>query len=170
MKLNDRQVAFLVAMQDGRPRNPSAIFYEAFPDAEYRGRRDAGATRTLDAMARLGLVKFTYPSSAFYASGRTWWITREGKDELAERGLLKPVEKQGLGYGINGVPDCPGYVYGLAIRSGALVKVDVCRLKDGRTAGVVGTVEGVGWEGPGGVHALARTLIGRTDGRVTDAG
>lgn len=93
MKLNDRQVAFLVVMQDGRERGSGWIFHDAFPDAEHRGRRDAGATRTLDGMDRLGLVAGRYLS---FGGGRNWRITTAGRTELRKRGLLAPPKKIGL--------------------------------------------------------------------------
>lgn len=174
MKLSERQVAFLAVMQDGREWNPGQIFHTAFPDAPYRGRRDAGATRTLDAMEKLGLVSYRYPHTwdGRLIGGRTWWITTAGKAELEERGLLKRPEKKGIGQRLNGVPGHDGYVYGLGMRAegSALVKVDVHRYVNGRTGEKIGTVEGTGWAGPAGVHALADTLIARTDGRQQSAG
>lgn len=157
MKLSDRQVAFLHAMRDGRERNPGQIFCEACPDEPYKGRRDAGATRTLDGMEKLGLVAGAY---RYYGTGRVWRITKAGKGELAERGLdTRTKPKVGLAQGINGVPDRPGYVYGLAVRRGEIVEAEIYKTESGKPSVGIGTASGVGWAGPDGLHAQAQKLV-----------
>lgn len=79
-ELNTRQVAFLTVMAGlDAEENPGRIFRLAFPDAPFRGRRDAGATRTLDSLERLGFVRGRYPS---YGDGRRWRITPAGRKEI----------------------------------------------------------------------------------------
>lgn len=68
----------------------------------------------------------------------------------------------GLAHALNGVPDRPGYTYGLAQRD-ALGKVSATVYKDSTA---VGTVLGDGWGGPYGLHAQARRLI---DGSINTA-
>lgn len=83
MKLNERQLAFLRALDEndtGYGLGAGRVFVLAFPDVPYRGRRDAGATRTLDALLTLGLVRGVYAYS--YATGRDWKITDEGRAAL----------------------------------------------------------------------------------------
>lgn len=91
--LNERQLAFLRVLgkhyeeqtadagQTMRSMSPGYITRQAFPDAEYRGRLDAGATRTLDSMEKLGIVSGSYRGSR--ATGRDWIITEEGRKVLA---------------------------------------------------------------------------------------
>lgn len=156
VELNERQIAFLVAMQDGHEYGSGRVFVLAYPDAPHRGRRDAGATRTLDAMEKLGVVTWRYPQGS---DSRMWRITQAGKDLLRERGLLS-AKRIGLAQRINGVPERDGYIYGLALRDDAgIVRVDVHRLIDGRTGPEIGRVEGVGWAGPEGIHAKAQALV-----------
>jgi hypothetical protein len=92
MKLNERQLAFLRVLaahaaenagegQSMRSLSPGRIARLAFPDTPYRHRLDAGATRTLDSMERLGLVRGSYRGR--HATGRDWQITREGRLALA---------------------------------------------------------------------------------------
>lgn len=84
MKLNERQVAFLRALAEndtGYGIGAGRVFLLAFPDAPYTHRRDAGATRTLDSLLKLGLVRGTY---AAYAHGRDWKITDAGRAALLE--------------------------------------------------------------------------------------
>lgn len=81
--LSERQVRVLrvLAEHRGNPLNPGYIWRLAFGDEqEYRGRRDAGMTRTLDALRRHGLVEGDYPSWEF--PGREWQITQAGIEAL----------------------------------------------------------------------------------------
>lgn len=57
------------------------VWHLAFPDQSYRGRRDAGMTRTLDRLERKGLVKYRYTMGARQSS-RTWTITTAGLSEI----------------------------------------------------------------------------------------
>lgn len=79
MKLNERQLAFLRALDEhgtGYGIGAGRVFVLAFPDAPYTSRRDAGATRTLDGLLKLGLVRGSY---AGRSTGRDWRITDEGR-------------------------------------------------------------------------------------------
>lgn len=85
LRLSDRQRAFLRALAGENDRGIGAgrVYALAYPDAEYRGRRDAGATRTLDALERVGLVKGHYRGSAASFGGRDWTITHAGRKAIA---------------------------------------------------------------------------------------
>lgn len=79
--MNERQEAFLRVMKDaGESLGAGRIFYLAFPGAPHRGRRDAGATRTLDGLAREGLVTYTYTHG--HPVSRDWRITEAGRAAL----------------------------------------------------------------------------------------
>jgi hypothetical protein len=85
MKLNERQREFLRAMLDGKERHSGMVFRDAFPDAPYKGRRDAGATRTLLGMEKLKLVRGSYGlSPAGLDSSMNWTITEQGRAAFYE--------------------------------------------------------------------------------------
>lgn len=85
LQLSDRQRTFLRALAGENDRGIGAgrVYVLAYPDAPYRGRRDAGATRTLDALERVGLVKGRYRSTAASFGGRDWTITAAGRKAIA---------------------------------------------------------------------------------------
>lgn len=99
--LTDRQVAFLrvLAAYQRKPggggMGAGQTFYEAFPDAAYSGRRDAGATRTLDGLQKLGLVSGSY--AYLEATGRDWTITSAGQMALDEIDGVKEWRVQFMG-------------------------------------------------------------------------
>lgn len=63
-------------------------------------------------------------------------------------------EPVGLAQRMNRVPGHPEYIYGLAIRSGENVEVDVAA-----PGGEILHVKGVGWAGENGIHAVAQRMI-----------
>jgi hypothetical protein len=73
-----RQECFLIALLDG-PQYPGRVFHLAFPEAEHKGRRDAGARRTLEALERLGYVSGCYPY--LEATARRWSLTEAGREK-----------------------------------------------------------------------------------------
>lgn len=81
--IRPRDIAVLKVLASRRPElgqelgmHAGYIWRVAFPDEPYRGRRDAGMTRTLDRLNRLGLVKYRYTTSI--PSSRLWTITPAG--------------------------------------------------------------------------------------------
>lgn len=85
MRLTERQQAFLGVLATAEPSKwglgPGEVFAKAYPDAPYRGRRDAGATRTLDNMSTRGLVIGRYHTT--HSTSRCWQITDAGRQELS---------------------------------------------------------------------------------------
>lgn len=82
-QLTDRKRRFLeVLAEQDQPISPVRVHRLAYPDAPYRGRRDAGATRTLDSLQREHLASGRYPVYAA-ATGRQWEITDKGREALA---------------------------------------------------------------------------------------
>lgn len=86
--MTERQRKFLEVLAADTLRHiglpPGRIFFLAFPDENHGGRRDAGATRTLDGMQKLGWVVGRYPAYEMgFATGRYWKITDDGRKALA---------------------------------------------------------------------------------------
>jgi hypothetical protein len=92
------------------------------------------------------------------------WLTIRWRDyrtsQERRRDLMETEKPQsfGLAHAMNGVPDRPGYIYGLAHRDDktGFVRVEVFRESDHK---LVGKVAGIGWAGPAGMHAKAQRLV-----------
>jgi hypothetical protein len=88
-RLTDREVAILrVLAEDGeeQTRGMFAGRIGVLAGFERRQRIDAGTTRTLDALSKRRLVRFSYPSSALLgpSTSRKWWISAKGRKALGE--------------------------------------------------------------------------------------
>jgi hypothetical protein len=102
IKLNERQRRTLGTMarlddeEPGRYHGPGYISAQAFPEAPYRQRRDAGMTRTLDSLMNLTPPKdrdaylveydaerYLRPGWGGGSTGRDWRITKAGRELLA---------------------------------------------------------------------------------------
>jgi hypothetical protein len=88
--LSERELRFLEALATcDRPVPAGRVFVLAYPERPYLSRRDAGATRTLDALERKGkLVDGTYSYEPGYVGrlgGRVWKITAAGREVLRAR-------------------------------------------------------------------------------------
>lgn len=89
VKLTERQRRFLEALaRQEEPISSLRVFAVAFPDAPYRARRDAGATRTLLGLEGRGLVDGRYPPDYSGAGSPrlAWEITDQGRAALASSG------------------------------------------------------------------------------------
>jgi hypothetical protein len=80
-RLRPRDVAVLRVLVAGRELSSGRVWRLAFPDEPYRGRRDAGMTRTLDRLERLGLVAYRYVIGGQQPS-RNWRITDAGREAV----------------------------------------------------------------------------------------
>jgi hypothetical protein len=88
--LNERQITVLKTLvrldkrSPGRYFGAGQIWHEAFSKTQpYRGRRDAGMTRTLDSLG--GLVEWdvhSYLSTRLASGGRNWRISEAGRAAL----------------------------------------------------------------------------------------
>lgn len=77
----------LQVLADNRRKPPLSagrVWHLACGEQPYRGRRDAGMTRTLDALERRGFVDGRYAGT--FSSGRVWRITDAGLAELRSLG------------------------------------------------------------------------------------
>lgn len=74
--LRPRDLAILRALADRDRIAPGNLWHVAFPDEPYRSRRDAGMTRTLDRLQRLGFAIGRYE---WGGTGRYWSITEAGR-------------------------------------------------------------------------------------------
>ncbi len=76
LRLRDRDVAVLRALEnEPEPLAAGRVWHLACPDEPYRGRRDAGMTRTLDRLERMGFVRGRYE---WESTCRYWSITEAG--------------------------------------------------------------------------------------------
>lgn len=86
--MSDRQFYFLKALASCSAEvSAGRVFTLAYPNAPYRGRRDAGATRTLDAMEKEGWVRGRYGYSG--EGGRHWRISTRGREVFAAERLAR---------------------------------------------------------------------------------
>jgi hypothetical protein len=85
VKLSDREVrardiAVLRVLKDAdAPLASGRVWHLACPDEPHRSRRDAGMTRTLERLERMGFVHGRYE---WGSTGRYWSITERGIDRL----------------------------------------------------------------------------------------
>lgn len=78
--LRSRDLAVLRALAtQEHALHAGRVWQLACPDEPYRGRRDAGMTRTLDRLERFGFVRGRYE---WQSTSRYWRITDVGREAL----------------------------------------------------------------------------------------
>lgn len=92
--LRPRDIAVLKALASGDQElgmHAGRVWRVVFPNESYRGRRDAGMTRTLDRLERMGLVRYRYTTGARQPS-RVWMITSAGLSEIRTTSIERALQ------------------------------------------------------------------------------
>lgn len=81
LSVRQRQTLEVMAAEERLALFPGRIahLYRQRHGGNYRQRADAGMTRTLDSLERLGLVRGSYE---WEATGRSWELTDKGRAEV----------------------------------------------------------------------------------------